>query len=108
MYQNTILDMITLISFQLLLQNPVETPKLAAFGELISPGRESLIVIKPIINKSSPNIASSEPELRQCLFNKERTLRFYRHYTQRNCILECEANFTLSFCQCVMYFMPSK
>ncbi|KAI5730158.1 hypothetical protein M8J76_010655 [Diaphorina citri] len=92
--------------FKLLLQNPVETPKLAAFGELISPGRESLIVIKPIINKSNPSIATSDPELRQCLFNKERALRFYRHYTQRNCILECEANFTLSFCQCVMYFMP--
>ncbi|KAG4070425.1 hypothetical protein HA402_005657 [Bradysia odoriphaga] len=43
---------------------------------------------------------------RQCYFASERKLRFLKVYTQRNCELECLANFTLQACGCVKFSMP--
>ncbi|GLG96277.1 Sodium channel protein Nach [Gryllus bimaculatus] len=45
-------------------------------------------------------------EQRQCYFPGERPLRFFLQYTQSNCRLECLANFTLSQCGCVPFYMP--
>lgn len=93
--------------FQVTLHNPVETPKISAFGTLIRPGSETQVIIQPIINLASLQLMKINQDKRQCFFSDEKVLRFYRTYTQRNCILECESNFTLYFCQCVMYYMPS-
>ncbi|CAH0772730.1 unnamed protein product [Bemisia tabaci] len=92
--------------FKIVLHNPVETPKIATFGTFISPGEQTQYVIQPIINIATQSIEGVAEDKRQCVFSNERRLRFYRTYTQHNCILECEANFTLSFCECVMYYMP--
>lgn len=43
---------------------------------------------------------------RQCFFNKERALRFYKVYSQKNCEMECIANFTFAKCGCVKFSMP--
>jgi acid-sensing ion channel, other len=40
------------------------------------------------------------------LFNDERELRFYRRYKSSNCQLECQANYSLASCECVMFSMP--
>lgn len=44
---------------------------------------------------------------RQCFFDTERQLRFFKIYTQRNCELECLANFTVKTCGCAKFSMPS-
>lgn len=90
------------------LHNPVETPKISAFGTLICPGTETQVIIKPTMDIASNQLRGIDQDKRQCFFSDERNLRFYRTYTQRNCVLECESNFTLYYCQCVMYYMPSK
>ncbi|XP_065217344.1 pickpocket protein 28-like [Planococcus citri] len=92
--------------FKATLHNPVETPKISAFGTLLRPGTETQVIISPIINLASLQLTKINQDKRQCFFSDEKVLRFYRTYTQRNCILECESNFTLYFCQCVMYYMP--
>ncbi|KAE8752702.1 hypothetical protein FOCC_FOCC000442 [Frankliniella occidentalis] len=92
--------------FKVLLHNPVETPKIAAFGFLVEPGTENRVAISPVISHTAPSLQTVSVDKRQCLFQHERNLHFYRTYTQRNCILECEANFTLSHCKCVAYYMP--
>lgn len=92
----------------MLLHNPVETPKISAFGALVEPGTENRVAISPVISHTASTLLGVTVEKRQCLFQHERRLYFYRTYTQRNCILECEANFTLSHCKCVSYYMPSK
>ncbi|XP_055382442.1 pickpocket protein 28-like [Condylostylus longicornis] len=43
---------------------------------------------------------------RQCYFQKERYLKFFKKYNQRNCQTECLANHTVRKCGCVPYFMP--
>jgi amiloride-sensitive sodium channel len=90
-----------------MLHSPVETPKISSFGSFVSPGRETSIEIHPTVGMATPALANIEKEKRQCVYSAEKQLRFYRTYTQRNCIMECEANFTLMFCQCAMYYMPS-
>eukprot|EP00102_Acyrthosiphon_pisum_P019219 XP_016656429.1 PREDICTED: pickpocket protein 28-like [Acyrthosiphon pisum] len=92
--------------FKVMLHSPVETPKISSFGSLVSPGRETSVEIHPTVGMATPTLAEIEKEKRQCVYSAEKQLRFYKTYTQRNCILECEANFTLTFCQCVMYYMP--
>lgn len=92
----------------MVLHNPVETPKIAAFGTLLEPSTENRIAITPVISHTARSLEGVTVDKRQCLFQHERFLVFYRTYTQRNCILECEANFTLSHCKCVANYMPSE
>ncbi|XP_050521251.1 pickpocket protein 28-like [Daktulosphaira vitifoliae] len=92
--------------FKVMLHNPVETPKISSFGSYIPPGQETSVEIHPSVGMATPTLASILKEKRQCVYSAEKRLRFYRTYTQRNCMMECEANFTLKFCQCVMYYMP--
>ncbi|XP_011645500.1 pickpocket protein 28-like [Pogonomyrmex barbatus] len=92
--------------FKMLLHNPVETPKVADFSFSITPGEETRVIIRPRISTANPSIISIPQRKRKCFFTSERKLRYYRTYTQRNCILECEANFTQQLCECVQHYMP--
>lgn len=96
------------ICLQIRLHNPIETPKVAQFGFLIAPGEEYRVVIRPIISNASSSLRRIPENKRQCVFSDERYLKFYHTYTQRNCVLECEANYTLATCMCVPYYLPSR
>lgn len=65
------------------------------------------VTIKPTITTTSNGLRSYDPNLRQCYFNDERRLRFFKVYSKNNCELECLANFTKKVCQCVKFSMPS-
>lgn len=43
---------------------------------------------------------------RQCYFEHERYLRYFKVYTQANCELECLTNYTMFKCNCVTFTMP--
>ncbi|XP_053977390.1 pickpocket protein 28-like [Hylaeus volcanicus] len=94
------------VGFKMLLHNPVETPKIAEFAFTVTPGEETRVIITPRISTASMSIISIPQKKRKCFFTTERKLRYYRTYTQRNCVLECEANFTQKICHCVQYYMP--
>ena len=64
--------------------------------------------IKPRMIITSNNLRDYSPNQRQCFFDSERRLRFFKIYTQHNCERECLANFTKSQCGCVKYSMPSE
>ena len=38
------------------------------------------------------------------MIQEEKPLKFYKHYTLHNCLMECHANYTLIHCGCNMYF----
>lgn len=92
---------------QMRLHSPVEAPKVAEFGYLLSPGEEYRVAIKPMITNASSSLRKIPQDKRQCVFSNEKYLKFYRTYTQRNCAMECEANYTLAMCFCVPYYLPS-
>lgn len=86
---------------------PDEGPQIWKKFFHISPGRTVLFTLSPMLVITSPDIQKYSLDWRQCFFNSERSLRFYKQYTQRNCEMECMSNFTLAECGCVEFSMPS-
>ncbi|XP_054274391.1 pickpocket protein 28-like isoform X2 [Macrosteles quadrilineatus] len=94
------------IGFKIVLHNSVETPKMNAFASLLSPGLEARMIVDPVMMTTTQLFHTIPAKKRNCVFGSEKNLTFYRTYTQRNCALECEAQFTLDACSCVLYYMP--
>lgn len=72
----------------------------------IKVARQMRIIVKPKLITTSPALYEYKVEKRQCLFQNERYLRYFRLYTQANCELECLTNYTLQMCGCVRFNMP--
>lgn len=68
---------------QVLLHNPIETPKISEYGFFISPGFESRIVITPKISDASTLIRNVPAKQRQCVFTNEGNLAYFRLYITR-------------------------
>lgn len=86
--------------FKVLLHNPVETPKISNFGMLLSPGQEcelndekwieiipktcfipARLQFSPIWYSASVSIKDITKGIRQCLFENESSLEFFRYLT---------------------------
>lgn len=94
--------------FKILLHSPIEEPQISTYYFRLPIMQDISVSVKPQIITTSIGLRHYKPNERQCFFNSERKLRFFNVYTQRNCELECLANFTLNECGCVKFSMPSK
>lgn len=92
--------------FKIILHSPDEYPLPFAKHLMISLDQDVEIAIRPEILVTSENLLSYSPNRRQCFFNNERQLKFFRVYNQNNCELECITNYTLKVCGCVRFSMP--
>ncbi|EDV99610.1 pickpocket protein 28 [Drosophila grimshawi] len=92
--------------FKVSLHAPDDVPQVSKQFVRIPMGREVLIAVKPNMITTSSGIAEYHPLRRQCFLSHERQLRFFKIYSESNCQLECQANFTLSQCGCVKFSMP--
>lgn len=68
---------------------------------------EVSIAIIPKLIFTAAALLDNDPIERQCFFNHERQLRFFRYYSSKNCDIECLANYTLESCGCVKFSSPS-
>lgn len=87
---------------------PNELPPMWKKRHHVGAGQVGIFLVAANLITTSPVLRNYAPVLRQCYFNAERKLRFFRFYTQQNCEAECLANFTHSICDCVHFAMPSK
>lgn len=94
--------------FKLSFHGVNESPQIQRRYFHVSPGKTAFFTITPNVIIASDSYKKYSPSVRQCFFNHERQLRFFKQYTQRNCELECLANFTVSKCGCAEFSMPSK
>lgn len=92
--------------FKILLHTPGEIPRVSKQYFRIPLKQEVVVSIKPNMITTSAGLTDYAPERRQCFFNDEKFLKFFKVYTQSNCELECLANFTLRACDCVKFSMP--
>lgn len=92
--------------FKVLLHNPTETPKIADYGFSITPGHETRVVVTPRIADASPLITRVPIRQRNCVFNDEGNLTYFRTYSRKNCEMECESRYLIEHCGCVLYYMP--
>lgn len=70
------------VGFKILLHNPNDPPKIANFGSSIPIGYESNIIVTPKIAHASPTIRRMPTNVRECIFEDENFLTFYRIYSR--------------------------
>lgn len=93
--------------FKVTFHPPQEGPGILEKFFHISPGKSAIFTIDPNVIETSPAVLKYSPDVRQCYYKDERTLQFYKHYTQRNCEVECLANYTLTVCGCLVFSMTA-
>ncbi|KAL7011593.1 hypothetical protein ACKWTF_014336 [Chironomus riparius] len=93
--------------FQIFWHSPGEilTPWIPSIN-INSVNRKFQIFLKVKSFKMSPELQKYNVKYRQCYFDGEKKLKFFKIYTEKNCKFECLANITLSKCGCVRYYMP--
>ncbi|XP_037951289.1 pickpocket protein 28-like [Teleopsis dalmanni] len=94
------------IGFRISIYNPSDFPNMREIGLLLSVGTETRIRLSNERTESALNLRSLDTQYRRCVFQDERELNFFTHYTQRNCNIECLTNIILKNCGCVEYFSP--
>lgn len=68
--------------------------------------RNGLTIMAKILKASIKIKQISKPSQRQCYFDDEKYLMFFKIYSKSNCELECLTNITLNECGCVLFWMP--
>lgn len=94
--------------FKIGIHSSYEVPQIWKRHFHVAPKQAANILISPTVIVASEGLRSYSPDVRQCFFDSERILKYYRIYTQQNCELECLSNFTLSKCGCVEFAMASE
>jgi amiloride-sensitive sodium channel len=61
------------------------------------------IVIKADVTQNDNDLRYLTPDQRQCYFNDEKQLKYFKFYTEENCHEECFANLTRLLCNCSHY-----
>ena len=80
------------------------TPK-AEFASFDS-GATIDITVTPEIIRTDKGLESLNPLERECYFEEEKSLKFFKKYSQRNCEVECITNITMERCGCVDIEQP--
>jgi Amiloride-sensitive sodium channel len=66
------------------------------------------MIITPKVMMTSEDLRHYSPTKRKCYFSNERHLKYFKHYTQRHCEMECKTDAILKKCGCLPLFIESK
>jgi Amiloride-sensitive sodium channel len=69
-------------------------------------GLEVEVEVVPEIVRSDRNLRNLNADARKCYFDNEKTLKFFKIYSQKNCEIECFTNYTVDRCGCVALDQP--
>lgn len=92
--------------FKIIFHTPGEIPQVTTNYFRIASGQGTTINIRPTVIQTSTSLKRYTYKQRQCYFDGEKDLQFFKVYTQSNCEMECLANYTLRKCGCVKFSMP--
>ena len=92
--------------FKIALHTSGEMPQFNHVFYQVPLKQQVLIAVKPEVITTSPGLNAYLPKKRQCYFNGEKKLKFFKVYTQSNCELECLTEYTLKQCGCVKFSQP--
>ncbi|KAH8405086.1 hypothetical protein KR222_000906 [Zaprionus bogoriensis] len=92
--------------YKVFLNSPESVPLTSGNYILVPHGHEVMVSVLPNYVVSTDNLHEISAEKRQCYFDDERYLRYFRSYSQSNCQTECLANYTMNKCGCVKFWMP--
>lgn len=103
-----VINLLLLHFAQIIIHTPVEVPTTINGYIRIPSNQETVIMLKPNMLKTNNGLRTYAPIGRQCYYETERYLRFFRVYTQRNCEMECITNYTVTKCGCSAFYLPSE
>ncbi|XP_047000469.1 pickpocket protein 28-like [Schistocerca americana] len=92
--------------FKMLLHNPVAFPDMSSQFFRVPVDRDLVVTVRPAVMMTSESLVDYPPERRRCYFTRERSLYFFRYYSEENCRAECLVNYTVRECGCSAYYMP--
>ena len=92
--------------FKIALHTPGEFPRFEQDFIQIPFGQYVMVSVNPRVITTSENLRHYSPHKRQCYFDGEKPLKFFKMYTQSNCELECITEYTKALCGCVKFSMP--
>ncbi|CAO1410220.1 unnamed protein product [Diamesa hyperborea] len=102
------IDMICFNSnYQIFIHHPMTYPvnvrNFLDHKEYIDLGRDKDIIIKPKLLVTDEKLRAYSPERRNCYFEGEKVLKFFKSYSYSNCLADCEARVTLDLCGCAFF-----
>lgn len=103
--KNTLFKMYLL---QLLLHNPADSPTILQPTAYVSSSSMLSISLNTNMIQATSKIKNWTPKTRNCYYQHEKKLKFFKIYTYHNCEVECRANNTLRVCGCNAFYQPSE
>lgn len=76
------------------------------FFTQIKYGMKVEAIVTPEIIRTDENLKHLSARDRECYFENEFKLKFYKKYSRENCESECFTNFTLKVCNCTSLDQP--
>ncbi|KAJ3647270.1 hypothetical protein Zmor_024795 [Zophobas morio] len=92
--------------FRVLIHSPWDVPLLRKHYFRMPSNKVVAAAMEAELVQTSEDLRKFGPRKRKCYMHDERPLKYFKMYTQSNCLLECRTNHTLTKCGCVEYFMP--
>lgn len=95
--------------FKVFLHSPYELPSTSSVHQSydVDVHQSVTLSVAPRLLLASDSLKTAySPETRRCFFNVERTLRYFKTYTKKNCEIECLSNITRAKCLCVPFWLP--
>lgn len=92
--------------YKIILHPPNEIPTVLHPVNYVQLKNYKKFSITADIKSVDESLQQFHPEERQCYFEHERNLRFFKSYSQVKCEYECMINFTMQECECVKFSMP--
>jgi acid-sensing ion channel, other len=93
---------------RILIHNVDEFPSDSSFSFNYVILHYSLAEVTPELTLLSSGLKSQSVEKRNCFFNDERPLRYFKVYSKENCKQECGSLQVASTCGCVPFYLISK
>ena len=92
-------------AFNVFIGQPAEFPMMKERGLQVEAGREHFIELSAVV-VSTNDIKDIAPDARNCFFDDEGDLEFYKSYTFSNCRLECAIKKSEEIFNCVPWNLP--
>ncbi|KAG5680508.1 hypothetical protein PVAND_010015 [Polypedilum vanderplanki] len=86
------------------LPNEILTPM--HLRQFVPFGQKKFVSLSARAYKTNEGLRKLKPKVRDCYFEGEKKLKFFKSYTKRNCEFECMTNYTLKICGCSKFSMP--
>ncbi|KAL3273919.1 hypothetical protein HHI36_015345 [Cryptolaemus montrouzieri] len=88
------------------LHMPAKIPRPSQVFFSVGLNRLTTVSVTPSYMTTTSAIRTYNPHRRNCYFEQERKLKFFKLYNQGNCDFECWSNYTVEKCGCAQFYMP--